>query len=223
MNQYLTRAEVKQKRNKSIILWSASVLLVALSVLGIIALNKASEGSELGGQISATDGVFGNPAGKVELIEYSDLQCPGCAAASPNVKRLLADYPELKFVYRHFPLKSIHPNAMAAAKAAEAAGVQGKFLEMTEILFINQNAWKDSPDPGGLFLDYAQRLGLDTDQFARDMRSKDIEAKIESDIRSGLGAKVNGTPTFFLNGNRIITPATYEGYKKLIDEAINEK
>jgi protein-disulfide isomerase len=224
MNQYLTREEIKRKRTKRISLWAGSVALVALSVWGVIALNQASQGSVLGEQISGTDMIFGNPNGIIELVEYSDFQCPACAAESPKVNQLLVDYKDqIKFVYRHFPLKSIHPNAEPAAKAAEAAGVQGKFMEMGDLLFKNQSSWASSPNPTGLFVDYATQLGLDMDKFQKDMRSDDIRTKINREYQSGIDAGVNSTPTFFLNGEKITNPATYEGFKQLIEEAINEK
>jgi protein-disulfide isomerase len=224
MNQYLTREEVRRRKTKRISLWVGSMALVVLSVWCVVALNKASQGSVLGEQVSSTDRTFGNPQGIVELVEYSDFQCPACAAASPKVSQLMVDYKDqIKFVYRHFPLKQIHPNAEPAAKAAEAAGVQGKFMEMADALFKNQDRWKNSPNPTGLFTDYAKELGLDTDKFQKDMRSADIETKIERDYQSGVQTGVNSTPTFFLNGKKIATPATYEGFAQLIQEAINEK
>jgi protein-disulfide isomerase len=224
MNQYPTRDEIKRRKIKRVALWVSSATLVVLSILGVIALNQTGQGSVLGEQISATDRIFGNPNGTIELVEYSDFQCPACAAASPKVNQLLIDYKDkIKFVYRHFPLKSIHPNAEPAAKAAEAAGVQGKFMEMGDLLFKNQSSWKDSPNPTGLFVDYATQLGLNTDDFQRDMRSDDIKTKINRDYQSGIDGGVNSTPTFFLNGKKIANPATYEGFKQLIEEAINEK
>ena len=224
MNQYLTNQEVKLKRIKRIALWLGSVAIVAGSVWSIIALNKTSQDSVLGTQISGSDHIFGNPEGVVELVEYSDFQCPACAAASPKVNQLLVDFEgQIKFVYRHFPLTSIHSNAAPAARAAEAAGMQGKFLQMADLLFANQDVWAHMPDATGLFTDYGVQLGLNSDQFQRDMRFKDIEAKIENDLKSGLDDNVNATPTFFLNGKKITTPATYEGFKALIQKAIDDK
>jgi protein-disulfide isomerase len=148
--------------------------------------------------ISERDHVLGSPTAAVTLLEYGDYQCPYCGAAHPSVKqvrRLLGD--DLLFAYRHFPTTQIHPFAFPAAEAAEAAGAQGRFWEMHDLLFTNQ----DRLAPGDL-LGYAQTLDLDVEPFASDLREHTFAARIREDFMSGVRSGVNGTPTFFINGVR---------------------
>ena len=151
------------------------------------------------------------------LIEYSDFQCPACGSYFPVVERLLLENPQIRFVYRHFPLQQ-HVNAFAASQAAEAAGKQGKFWEMHETLFTNQTAWETSKTAKTIFEGYASDLGLDMEEFMNDYSSEEIKDKINADLKSGLKAGINSTPTFYLNGNKI-QPNGYEEFKKLISDA----
>lgn len=148
--------------------------------------------------VSERDHIAGSLDAPVVLVEYGDFECPHCGRAYPIVKgakRALGD--ELAVVYRHFPLAEIHPHATLAAEAAEAAGAQGAFWEMHDILFGHQNAL----EPENL-LAYADMLGLDRAQFAREVDTGVHSAKVREDFRSGVRSGVNGTPTFFINGER---------------------
>jgi protein-disulfide isomerase len=145
--------------------------------------------------------VQGDPHARIELVEYGDYECPYCGQAYLSVKAVqeaLGD--DLKFVFRNFPLAQVHPRALPAAQAAEAAALQGKFWEMHDILFEHQ----DMLESAHLFRD-AELLGLDLDRFARDFESQAVADKIRADFLSGARSGVNGTPTFFVNGER------YEG------------
>jgi protein-disulfide isomerase len=148
--------------------------------------------------VGSTDHIDGRPDAAVTLIEYGDYQCPVCGAAYPIVNRVrevLSD--RLRFVYRHFPLSQIHPYAFHAAEAAEAAGAQGMFWQMHDMLFENQHALSDRD-----LLIYAKALYLDVDQFASDLASGTFAEKIREDFLGGVKSGVNGTPTFFINGVR---------------------
>ena len=123
-------------------------------------------------------------------------------------------------MYRHFPLRNIHPNADLAARAAEAAGRQGKFWEMHDLIFEHQKEWADQKDARELFVQYAQSLNLDIEQFWVDVDSSEIKDKIDIDSKSGLNFEVNATPTFFLNGEKLQNPRNYEEFKSLIQAAI---
>ena len=165
----------------------------------------------------------------VVLTEYADFQCPACAAFHPIVKQLEAEYAgRVTFVYRHFPL-AMHINAVPASLAAEAAGAQGKFFEMSSMLFENQQEWETSSNPNEIFVKYVAELGLDIDKFNQDVVRDDLRQKIVDSYKDGIKSKVNATPTFFLNGVKIETPrgTTIEdvtnGFKSLIDSAIKEK
>lgn len=154
------------------------------------------------------------------IIEYSDFQCPACGVYYPVVKKLNEEYGEnIKIVYRHYPLRQIHLNAAQAAQAAEAAGRQGKFWQMHDLLFENQDKWSDKDSPKDTFLEYAKALNLDTNKFLKDFDSKEVKDKIESDYQSGVAAGVNATPTFFLNSVKLDNPRSYEELKKIIDSA----
>jgi len=148
--------------------------------------------------VNDLDHRLGPATAAVTLVEYGDYECPFCAAAHPITKELrqiLGD--DLQFVYRHFPMSQIHPRAFGAALAAEAAGAQGRFWEMHDLLFANQSRL----GPDDLLL-YAQSLGLDVQKFARDLEERTYEPKVRADFLSGVRSGVNGTPTFFVNGVR---------------------
>ena len=157
----------------------------------------------------------------VTLVEFGDFQCPACAASEPMLDQLLTDFPEdLRFAYRHFPLISIHPNATRAAEAAEAAAEQGKFWEMHDILFSQQNVWSGLANPSEQFKAYAQQLELDMDQFNRDSTDPEVTGRVNRDFDDGGRLGVSGTPTFFLNGQRV-EDSSYEGLKAAIQEIVD--
>lgn len=167
--------------------------------------NKIQPASEQSGNIG--DHVFGNRDSKVLLIEYGDYQCPGCASLHTNLKPILEKYDDkLAFVYRNIPLSSIHPNARAAAAAAESAGRQGKFWEMHNLLYENQVEWSSlSADKRfDAFSRYAQSLGLDKQRFQDDTTSRSIGQKIKFDeaLFDKTGYK-KATPVLLLNGSEM--------------------
>lgn len=148
--------------------------------------------------VSKADHAQGPEDAALVLVEYGDYECPFCGQAHPIVKhaqRALED--ELRFVFRNFPLTQIHPHAMNAARAAEAAGLQGRFWEMHDMLYENQDNLEDEN-----LLVYAAELGLDLDQFTRDLLSPPVTQRILADVQGGARSGVNGTPTFFVNGFR---------------------
>jgi Na+/H+ antiporter NhaA len=133
----------------------------------------------------------------VTLVEYGDFECPYCGMAEPNVRELLKEHGELRFVFRHLPLTDVHPHAQLAAEAAEAAGRQGKFWEMHDTLMDHQDALTFSD-----LVRYAGELGLDTDTFTADLRKHSYAWRVAEDVDSADLATVSGTPTFFINGIR---------------------
>lgn len=170
--------------------------------------------------LAENDTVKGPRDAKTVLIEYSDFQCPACAAYQPIVKQLAQDFEEkIAVVYRHFPLQQ-HKHAKLAAYAAEAAGKQGKFWEMHDMIFETQKEWSSQSDARDTFIGYAEKLGLDRAQFISDINSDGIIDKVDSQQKSGLRARVNGTPTFFLNGKKLDTPRAYDDFKNVIKEAV---
>lgn len=161
------------------------------------------------------DWAKGNETASAIIVEYSDFQCPACKAYAPIIKELTDKYQDqLVFVYRHFPLKQIHLQAELAAQASEAAGNQGKFWEMHDLLFANQEQWAENPSARSLFLGYAQELGLDLDRFRQDLNHKDTKVKVKADYLSALKLNLNSTPTFFINGAKV------ENNPRSVDEFI---
>ncbi|MEK7493920.1 MAG: thioredoxin domain-containing protein [Patescibacteria group bacterium] len=172
--------------------------------------------------LAENDNVKGARDAKTILIEYSDFQCPACAAYQPFVKQLAQDFEgTIAIAYRHFPLKQ-HKHAALAAYAAEAAGKQGKFWEMHDMIFETQKEWSSKNDARDTFIGYAEKLGLDRGQFVADIDSDEVIDKVDSQQKSGLRAKVNGTPMFFLNGKKLDTPRSYDDFKTAVAETISK-
>lgn len=152
------------------------------------------------------DHTIGNTDAKVTIIEYGDFQCPGCASAAPVLKQIADKYQDdVLFIFRNFPLSTIHPNARAAAAAAEAAGLQGKYWEMHEKLFSTQGEWGSlgGAQRTDMFAVYARELGIDSDKLTEDLGSSDISAKINYDSAIGKKIGVSGTPAIYINGEKI--------------------
>jgi Na+/H+ antiporter NhaA len=143
------------------------------------------------------DHIRGPADAPVTLVEYGDLECPYCGRAEPVVRELLADYGDVRYVWRHLPLQDVHPNAQLAAEATEAAGKQGAFWEMHDLLFAHQDALTKRD-----LIGYAADLGLDVERFTDDLRRHVGRARVDSDVDSADLSGVSGTPTFFVNGRR---------------------
>jgi protein-disulfide isomerase len=156
------------------------------------------DGGHLTTPVSEQDHSQGPASAPVTLVEYGDYECPYCGAAYPIVKevqRRLGD--RLRFVFRNFPLTNAHPHAEHAAESAEAAGAQGRFWEMHDYLYEHQEALEDQD-----LAAYAAEIGLDVDRFDRDMTAQAFTARVRADFISGVRSGVNGTPSFFINGQR---------------------
>lgn len=156
----------------------------------------------------------------VTLVEFADYQCRACGSYAPVVKQLLGEFAgKLNLVYRNFPLLK-HKNARIAAFAAEAAGEQGKFWEMHGKLFGSQAQWSETGNAKETFIGYAQQLGLDIDRFKQDIDSDKVRQKIDRDFGDGSVLGVNATPTFYLQGEKLRNPASYEDFKTLVQAAL---
>ena len=148
--------------------------------------------------VSERDHIAGPDDAPVTLVEYGDYECPYCGMAHPVVKRAQRELgKQLRFVFRNFPLAEAHPHAQIAAQAAEAAGAQGRFWEMHDMIFEHQDALEVKD-----LLGYAASLGLDAEQIARDLEAGTYVKRVKEDFRSGVKSGVNGTPTLFVNGAR---------------------
>jgi protein-disulfide isomerase len=156
------------------------------------------------GQIA--DHVYGKADSKVVFIEYGDYQCPSCSGAHPQIKAVTEAYKDkVAFVFRNFPLTTIHPNARAAAAASEAAGLQGKYWEMHNRLYESQADWESltGDQRTNTFIDYASQLKIDTAKFKTDLASTAVNSKISFDQALGKKIGVNATPSFYLNGKQL--------------------
>lgn len=146
--------------------------------------------------VNSTDHIRGNSNAPLELVEYGDFECSDCGRAYPIIKKIQQELgDDLKFIFRNFPLTQIHPHAVNAAVAAEAAALQNKFWEMHDIILQNQKHL-DSED----LLFYAETIKLDTGQFISDIQDGALLAEVEADFESGVRSGVNRTPSFFING-----------------------
>lgn len=161
----------------------------------------------------------------VTMEEFSDFQCPACGGLDPALRRISKDYGErVRWVFRNFPLTTIHKYAFSAARAAEAAGAQGKFWEMHDMLYDNQDEWVKAPEPRDLFSSYATRLGLDVQRFKADMEQRqDLADRIKADYERGSSLRVQGTPTIFINGRELMPGKlpTEDDIRREIDATLN--
>lgn len=168
---------------------------------------------------------LGPPSAPVTIEEFADFQCPTCAGMHPVVKEMRAAYGDrLRIIFREFPLNiPAHDKAYDAAVAAEAAGLQGKFWDMQNLLFSNQQTWARSSDYRKIFEDYAQRLGLDVAKFSSDMAGIVAKNRVDADLQRGRSLNVNSTPTFYLNGKQLGEEGmTSDGMRRLIDAELQK-
>ena len=181
--------------------------------------NNANQGGEIPTgpiEVSADDDpVKGDKDAEVTIIEFSDFQCPFCGRffdqTFSQIKTNYIDTGKIKFVYRDFPLDSIHPQARPAALAAECADDQGKFWEYHDLLFQKQDEWTATGTP--FFKQYAKDLGLDTNKFNSCLDSKKHEDEIQKDLNDGVSVGVQGTPAFFINGILLSGAQPYSAFK----------
>jgi protein-disulfide isomerase len=150
--------------------------------------------------------VRGNPDAPVTVEEFGDYQCPPCGTLAEPINQLEKEFrPQVRLIFYNFPLIT-HQHARTAACAAEAAGLQGKFWEMHDLLYREQPNWSKSAEAGSLFNSYAGILGLDLERFKKDMQSDAVKSRVDADQKRGTSIGVQNTPTVFLN-NRAISPA----------------
>jgi len=190
--------------------------------VGSVDINAIQVASDKNGNIA--EHVYGNPDSKVILINYGDFQCPGCGTAHPRIKAIVEEYKDrIQFVFRNFPLTAIHANAKAASATAEAASLQGKYWQMHDKIYENQSEWSSLSidERTNTFVNYAKDFGLDIDKFSSDLASESIKSKINYDKSLGEKAKVEGTPSFFLNGTKL--ESTIWGDSTKLKEALDNE
>ena len=180
-------------------------------------LSKASPGAQ-------PPHVRGTEQAAVTLEEFADFECPPCGALHPELKKIEAEYgARLRVVFRHYPL-AMHPHAVEAARASEAAAAQNRFWEMHDLLFERQREWSGANDAKSLFIGYARTLGLDVERFTRDFDAPEIQARVTSDRQRGESVKISGTPTLFVNDLEISEDAmSVQGIRDTINAALEGK
>ncbi len=200
------------------------VLVVSFALLiGGALFYSAQENAANNDGVILVEKVKGNPDAEVVLAEYSDFECPACASFAPVLNSLVEEHGDkLRFEYHHFPLVSIHRNAELAARASEAAGVQGKFWEMHDLLFERQTQWSRNLNPRNVFVSYAEELELNVDQFESNLNASIIRDEVQADMREGRDFGLTGTPSFFLNGERVDTSQfqTFDDFVNLVEVAL---
>ena len=178
-----------------------------------------NESATLTPPVSEHDHIQGRTDAPLTLVEYGDYQCPYCGAAYPVIKRLQKAFgKKLRFVFRNFPLTQAHPYAMVAAEAAEAAGLQGKFWEMHDHIYENQDDLEPDTLPS-----WAEELGLDLEEFGKAIKQGEINKRIKEDRSSGIRSGVNGTPCFFINGTRYDGTADYGPLQAALEEQLTKQ
>ena len=217
-------------KNNGIIWLVVVVLIIALVIILVLVGGKSDkldkdakidDNTQQITQVRESDWVQGSKDAKVIIIEYADFQCPACAAYHSLIKQVEEKFgSQIGFVYRHFPLSNIHENAKLSAASAEAAGLQGKFWEMHDMIYENQELWAKDNNAKEIFTGYAKTLGLDEDKFKNDIDSKEIRDKISESYREGILLNVTGTPTFFLNGEKMTNPRSFEEFDKVISKEL---
>lgn len=218
---------------KRIIFWAIFVVVLVLIIWGVIVSigrqQSGPAGQKVGtpAPVATTDhvrvfppsAVAASTTPAVTLIEYSDFQCPACEAYYPVVEHLLASTTiPIRFVYRHFPLPQ-HPNAKPAIYAAEAAGLQGKYWQMHDLLFTYHAQWTELGDPTDIFVGYAQRLGMNVPKFKADMASDAVKSIADAHLAASQKLGLFQTPTFFVNGTMIQNPQSYDEFTSDIQKA----
>jgi protein-disulfide isomerase len=163
-----------------------------------------------------TDHIQGPASAKVTVIEYGDFECPSCAQAHSALKVMLPHFEgRIRFVFRHFPLREVHPNAELAAEAAEAAGAQKKFWPMYELLFSNPHHLKEKN-----LLDYAQQVGLDIPRYQNEMKDHVYLQRVQENTLGGEKLAVRATPSFYVNGQFVDVSFGLQHLHEAIDKAL---
>ena len=222
------KEKTKRERSFGLRKWVYRILILMILGFGIFKIwqwiNTPQPGATKEDILSVRndDWIKGNADAKVTLIEYADFECPACRVFSTDIlKQLENEYKDsLRVVFRHFPLPQ-HDRAVDAAKAAEAAGFQGKFWQMHDLLYEKQDDWL-SGDLNNILLGYAESLGLDKDRFEKDFKSDAVLKSIKDDEDDAYLLRINSTPTFYVNGQKVTITSGYDDLKNAVEKVLAE-
>ncbi|MDB5184928.1 MAG: Na+/H+ antiporter, NhaA family protein nonfunctional [Candidatus Saccharibacteria bacterium] len=198
-----------------------AVIVLAFAGVAVFSGNKSDK--KVSSTTKPTSHIEGPADAKVTLVEYGDYQCPYCLQYFPTLQQVTSTYKDkIKFQFRNFPLTSIHQNAFAAARAAEAADKQGKFWEMHDLLYESRT-WVNDTSPSDQFLLLAQTLKLDTTKFQADYKGASVNDLINADLAAGDKLGITGTPTFFVNGKQVDIGNSTDSFKQVIDAELTKQ
>lgn len=200
--------------------WAAIAAIIVIFG-GIVALSNRHNNTTANSNAKPSNHLFGDGSTGVKIVEYGDYQCPFCGQYYPIVEQVKEKYKtQVTFQFRNLPLLQVHQNAFAAARAAEAASLQGKFWEMYGLLYQNQQSWSSTTAATSIFEQYASQLKLNLDQYKKDFASQQVNDTINADIAEFNKTKETmSTPTFFLDGKKV-QPTSLDEFSKLIDAEI---
>jgi protein-disulfide isomerase len=212
--------------------WIVIVVVIAVLV-GIFAFTSNGTKSS-NGNLTPTQHIEGQGKSGVTLVEYGDFQCPYCGEYYPTVKQVVAEYNEqITFQFRNFPLTSLHPNAFAGARAAEAAGLMGKYWQMHDLLYDQNDEYYESneeipgwigvTDPEPVFIKDAVSLGLNGQKFQQLYSSDQVDNLVLADQNAGNSLGVDATPTFYLDGKQVQVDDSVSAFQTIINSAIAQK
>jgi protein-disulfide isomerase len=226
MNKQIYYSSFEKKLFAGVAIFSVLILVV-----GMFFINKTTSSPTINKELTKKilsvkndDWIKGQPNSTITVVEYLDCECEACRVYYPITKQLKEEYKDkISFVVRYFPLPG-HKNSMASAMAAETAGKQGKFWEMHDILYDNQKIWgeKQVADPT-IFLEFAKQIGLDMEKYKNDIGTQEIKDRIYRDKSEATSLGIQGTPTFYINGEKIPNPKGYDDFKSLIDGLMPDK
>lgn len=209
------------QNSQKLVAWGV-IAVAAILFLGFFSfLVYSAKQSRENVTIPATGWVRGDANAKNTLYEFGDFQCPACKRYEPFAEQAIKDFKgKIKLVFKHFPLTQLHKNAMGAAIVAEAAGTQGKFWEMHDLLYEKQEEWGESTNTSKFFEQYANDLKLDITKFKADLKDKNLSDKITTEQTEGVSLGVNATPTFYLNNKQLSLQSSYDEFKKEIQDGL---
>lgn len=168
--------------------------------------------------------MLGSPTATVTVEEFADFQCGACASVHSVMKNVQSAYgSRIKFIYRHYPLTTIHKNSYDAAVAAEAAGAQGKFWDMQNLIFMNQKDWSNAADVRTILEGYAERIGLDVEKYKTDVLGLGIKNRVYADIERGRALGISSTPMLYINGKSVpFEQMNIDALKQIIDAELQK-
>lgn len=215
---------LKNLSTEAKILIGIGLITLVLLISGVFFLNQSEQKSSLPIDkailVRSDSYKTGTGSEKVTIVEFADFQCPGCKAAHEPINKIATDYKgQVNVVYRNFPL-AMHPHARDMAYFAEAAGQQGKFWEAYSKIFSMQDSWSSLSDIDPTIEKYSTELGLDYQKIKEVMSAEPTKNKIQRDYDDGIATGVNGTPTIFIDGEKLEVFPTYEILKQKVQEKL---